>query len=206
MGSEENSQIRIEALLKELDRQQLEVKKKKTLIRGISVGLILVSLVTFSLVYKSSKFDKSQFIQTERNVGEIVKEKKIVPKQVKSFQLVFENINQYPLARFFSEKEALTFQNEIKNLHLPKTKIIVDSLKGKERVLAISSNYRYYIQFGIFKKKLLSSLPDNMIYLHQLRDKELFKYRLGPFAKSTQAEKFINDINLTDYLIVEVSN
>jgi len=205
MGDKDNSKIRINALLKELDRQQLEVKKKKNLIRVIVSVIILVSLVTFSFVYKNSDNNESPMIQVERRGGGLVKDEVLVKKQVKTFQLVFENFNQYPLARFFNEKEALSFQQEIKKLNLPNTLIHIDSLKGKERVLAVSSNYRYYIQFGIFRKQLLSDQPDNMIYLHQLKDKNLYKYRLGPFAKSSIAQDLVEDINLTDYLIVEVS-
>lgn len=205
MGSQENSQVRINALLKELDRQQLEVKKKKNLIRVIVSVIILGSLVAFSFIYKNTDSDKSQVIQVERSGGDIVKEKKNIAKQVKTYQLVFENLNQYPLARFFSENEALSFQQEIQKLQLPTTIIHIDSLEGKERVMTISSNYRYYIQFGIFKNQLIPDLADNMVYLHQLKDKNLFKYRLGPFAHSAQAENLVKDLKLKDYLIVEVS-
>ncbi|MGZ2368832.1 SPOR domain-containing protein [Ancylomarina sp. YFZ004] len=205
MGDKENSKIRINALLKELDRQQLEVKKKKNLIRVIVSVIVVVSLVTFSVVYKKSDSHKSPIIQVERKGGDIVKEEKLVKKQVKTFQLVFENFNQYPLARFFSENEALSFQQEINKLNLPKTLIHIDSIKGKERVLTISSNYRYYIQFGIFRKQLLSDLPENMIYLHQIKGENLYKYRLGPFAKSSQANNLVKKLNIKDYLIVEVS-
>ena len=204
MGSHENSQIRINALLKELDRQQLEVKKKKDLIRVIVLVIILASVATCSFVYNNDK-NKTEVSQVIRKSDSIVKPVIIEPKQVKTYQLVFENLNQYPLARFFNEKEALSFQEEIKSLHLPKTRIHVDSLDGKERVLTISSNYRYYIQFGIFKKQLISALPERMVYLHQLKDKDLFKYRLGPFAMSTKAEKLVRDLKIKDYLILEVS-
>ncbi|MCZ4693305.1 SPOR domain-containing protein [Ancylomarina euxinus] len=206
MGSQEDSQVRINALLKELDRQQLEVKKKKNLIRLIVSVTILVSLAVFSFVYKKTNLDKSQVIQVERSGGDIVKEKTPITKQVKTYQLVFENLNQYPLARFFSEKEALAFQKQIQKLQLPTTYIHIDSLEGKERVLTISLNYRYYIQFGLFKNQLIPDLADNMVYLHQLKDKNLFKYRLGPFAHSAQAEHLVKDLKLKDYLIVEVSN
>ncbi|WP_372639832.1 hypothetical protein [Ancylomarina sp.] len=206
MGSQENSQVRINALLKELDRQQLEVKKKKNLIRGIVAVITLGSLIAFGFLYKNADDDKSPAIQVERSGGDIVKEEKVIARQVKTYQLVFENLNQYPLARFFNEKEALSFQQEIKKLRLPATFIYNDSLEGKERVLTISSNYRYYIQFGIFKYQLIPDLADNMIYLHQLKDKNLFKYRLGPFARSAQAENLVKELKLKDYLIVEVSN
>lgn len=205
MGSQENSQIRIKALLKELDRQQLEVKKKKSLIRVIVGAIILTSLVVFSFVYKDTGSAVSKTIQVEREGGEIVKEEKLLPKNVKTFLLVFKDKSQYPLARFFSESEASLFQNDLKRLQLPNTIIQVDTLGGKERVVEISSNYRYYIQFGIFKNRILSDLPDNMIYLHQLKDKNLYKYRLGPFAKSSQAKNLVKDLKLKDYLIVEVA-
>ncbi|MDE5420983.1 SPOR domain-containing protein [Ancylomarina sp. DW003] len=205
MGSQENSQIRIKALLKELDRQQLEVKKKKSLIRVIVGAIILTSLVIFSFVYKDTGSAVSKTIQVEREGGEIVKEEKLLPKNVKTFLLVFKDKNQYPLARFFSENEASLFQNDLKKLQLPNTIIQIDTLGGKERVVEISSNYRYYIQFGIFKNRILSDLPDNMIYLHQLKDKNLYKYRLGPFAKSSQAKNLVKDLKLKDYLIVEVA-
>ena len=206
MGSQENSQVRIKALLKELDRQQLEVKKKRNLIRIIVSFIILVSFVAFGFIYKNTNYDKSWGTQVERSGGDIVKEEKPIAKQVKTYQLVFENLNQYPLARFFSEKEALSFQQEIQKLQLPTTFIHIDSLEGKERVLTISSNYRYYIQFGIFKNQLIPDLADNMVYFHQLKDKNLFKYRLGPFAHNAQAENLVKDLELKDYLIVEVSN
>ncbi len=205
MGDQKNSDIRIKALLKELDRQQLEVKKKKNVIRLIVAVISFVFLITFAAVYSNLKMSKDQIIHVERNDGDLVKEEKVVPKKIQIYQLVFKNFNQYPLARFFNEKDALSFQSEMLKLQLPKTFIHTDSLDGKERVLTISSNYRYYIQFGIFKHKLLPDLSKNMIYLHQINDKDLFKYRLGPFAKNSQAEKLVKDLKLKDYLIVEVS-
>ena len=54
MEDKDNSKIRINALLKELDRQQLEVKKKKIVIRVIVSVIILVSVVTFGFVYENS--------------------------------------------------------------------------------------------------------------------------------------------------------
>lgn len=205
MSSQENSKIRIKALLKELDRQQLEVRKKKNLIRVIIVAIVLGSLVVFSIAYKQNTDVKPQIIQVKRTNGDIIKADVLQTKSLKIYQLVFNNLNQYPLARFLSREEALSFQEEIKKLHLPKTYINADSLDGKERVLAISSNYRYYVQVGIFKKQLIPDLPDNLVYLHQIKDKNLYKYRLGPFAKSAQARNLVKDLNLKDYLIVEVS-
>jgi len=204
-SSQENSKIRIKALLKELDRQQLEVRKKKNLIRVIVSAIILGSFVAFGFAYKQTEDVKPQTIQVKRNDGDFVKNKNLKPKLLKVYKLVFDSLNQYPLARFLSMEEALSFQDEIKTLHLPKTLINIDSLDGKERVLAISSNYRYYIQFGLFKKQLFSDLPDNMVYLHQIKGKNLYKYRLGPFAKSIQARNLVKHLNLKDYLIVEVS-
>ena len=205
MANLDNSKVRIKALLKELDRLQHEVRKKRTFIRAIMAVIILLSVVTCSFFYKQSTDFKSQAIQVKRNDGDLVKKEILKPKFLKIYQLVFDSLNQYPLARFINKDKAFSFQEEIKKLHLPKTHIIIDSLDGKERVLTISSNYRYYIQFGIFKTQLFSDLPENMIYLHQIKDKNHYKYRLGPFAKSNQAKKLVHDLKLKDYLIVEVS-
>jgi len=206
MSSQENSKIRIKALLKELDRQQLEVKKKRNLIRVIVTVIVLVSLVTFSFVYIRTDDHKANAIQVKRESGDLVKKVVPVKKQIKTFQLVFDSLNQYPLARFLNKEKALSFQKDMKSLNLPNTYLKIDSLDGKERVLAISSNYRYYIQVGIFKKQLLPDLPKNMVYLHQIKDKNLYKYRIGPFTKSNQAKNLVKNLNLKDYLIVEVSN
>ena len=206
MSSQENSKTRINALLKELDRQQQEVKKKKILIRVIVSVIVLVFLITFGILYNKADGTKTMTIQVERNDGDIVKEEPVVKKQIKTFQLVFDSLNQYPLARFLNKEKALSFQEEIKSLHLPKTNIIVDSIDGKERVLAISANYRYYVQVGIFNKQLFSDLPENMVYLHQIKDNNRYKYRIGPFAKTIQAKKLVKTLKLKDYLIVEVSN
>jgi len=205
MGNLENSKVRIKALLKELDRLQLEVRKKKTLIRVTIAVIILLSVVTCSFFYKQTTDLKSQPIQVKRNDGDLVKNENPKPKFLKTYQLVFDSLNQYPLARFINKEKAYSFQEEIKKLHLPQTHINIDSLDGKERVLTISSNYRYYIQFGIFKTQLFSDLPENMIYLHQIKDKNLYKYRLGPFTKINQAKNLVHDLKLKDYLIVEVS-
>jgi hypothetical protein len=206
MSSQENSKTRINALLKELDRQQLEVKKKKILIRVILSVIVLVLLITFSILYNKTDGTKAKAIQVERNDGDVVKEEPVMKKQIKTFQLVFDSLNQYPLARFLNKEKALSFQEEIKSLHLPKTNLIVDSIVGKERVLAISANYRYYVQVGIFNKQLFSDLPENMVYLHQIKDKNRYKYRIGPFAKTIQAKRLVKTLKLKDYLIVEVSN
>ncbi len=205
MSSKENSKIRINALLKELDRQQLEVRKKKNLIRVIVAVIILASVVTFSFFYKNSDKRVSPIVQVERKDGDLVKKEDVKPKLLKTYQLIFDGLNQYPLARFIDKEKALSFQKEIKKLHLPKTFISIDSIDGKERVLAISSNYRYYVQVGIFKNQLIPDLPENMVYLHQIEDKNLYKYRLGPFTKSIQAKNLVKDLKLKDYLIVEVS-
>lgn len=205
MNNQEKSKIRINALLKELDRQQLEVRRKKNLIRVIVSVIVLVCVVTFSFVYKKPNDVKSKPIQVKRNDGDIVKNETLKYKQLKTYQLVFDGLNQYPLARFLNEEKALSFQEEIKKLHLPKTYINIDSLDGRERILAISSNYRYYVQVGIFRKQLISDLPDNMVYLHQIKDQNLYKYRIGPFAKSIQAKDLVKNLGLKDYLIIEVS-
>ncbi|MRT91650.1 SPOR domain-containing protein [Ancylomarina sp. 16SWW S1-10-2] len=206
MGNLENSKVRIKALLKELDRLQLEVRKKKTFIRVIIAVLILLSVVTCSFFYTHIDEVKPKPIQVKRNDGDMVKKANDKPQFLKIYQLAFDSLNQYPLARFINKEKAFSFQEEIKTLHLPKTHINMDSLDGKERVLAISSNYRYYIQVGIFKTQLFSDLPENMVYLHQIKDKNLYKYRLGPFTKIGQAKHLVRDLNLKDYLIVEVSN
>ncbi len=205
MSSQENSKTRIKALLKELDRQQLEVRKKKNLIRIIVSVIILVFAVSFTFVYRKSAENAKPIVQVERKGGDLVNKESLKPKFIKTYQLVFDSLNQYPLARFLNKEKALSFQQEIKKLHLPKTTISIDSLDGKERVLAISSNYKYYVQVGVFKKQLIPDLPENMIYLHQIKDKNLYKYRLGPFTKSVQARKLVKFLQLKDYLIVEVS-
>ena len=205
MSSKDNSKIRINALLKELDRQQLEVKKKKNLIRVIVSVIIIVTVVTFSFVYTKSTGNTEPIVQVERNDGDLVKKENLKPELLKTYQLIFDGLNQYPLARFIDKEKALSFQEEIKKIHLPKTSISIDSIDGKERVLAISSNYRYYVQVGIFMNQLIPHLPENMVYLHQTKDKNLYKYRLGPFTKSTQAKRLVKHLNLKDYLIVEVS-
>ena len=206
MGEKENSGVRINALLNELDRLQSEVRKKKVLIRIIASSIVFVTLVVVGFLYQIGDYKAGDTIHVERGSDVLVKDMPIVQAKIKNYQVVFENFDHYPLARFFSEEEAASFQKEIKRLHLPSTHIHVDSLSGKEKVLAISSNYRYYIQFGIFRNKLISNLSENMIYLHQIKDKELYKYRLGPFTRSTQAKDLVKDLKLKDYLIVEVSN
>ena len=206
MSSKENSKIRINALLRELDRQQLEIRKKKNLIRVIVFAIIFVFVVTFGFIYKESIKNTKRIVPVERKEVEFVKKKKLKPKYIKTYQLVFDSLGQYPLARFLNIEQALSFQKEIKKLHLPKTNLSIDSLDRNERILAVSSNYRYYIQIGIFRKQLISDLPENMVYLHQIKDKNLYKYRIGPFAKSIQAKKLVEQLNLKDYLIVEVSN
>ncbi|RXQ96478.1 SPOR domain-containing protein [Ancylomarina salipaludis] len=206
MTDSEKSGVRINALMNELDRLQYEIRKKKMLIRMIVSVTVLAILILVAAFSNRSKFDSRDMIQVNRENNELVKERVHINSQHKSFQLVFGDLNQYPLARFFNEKDAVDFQEEIKKLHLPETHIHVDTLSGKERVLSVSSNYRYYIQFGIFKKKLIPDLPDNMVYLHQINETNLYKYRLGPFSKTKQAEELINKLKLKDYLIVEVSN
>ncbi|RZT97235.1 hypothetical protein EV201_1894 [Ancylomarina subtilis] len=206
MTDSEKSGVRINALMNELDRLQYEIRKKKMLIRLFVSVTVLAILILVAAFCNSSEFDSKDMIQVSRGNQELVKERILVNSKHKSFQLVFGNLNQYPLARFFSEKDAVDFNEEVKKLHLPETHIHVDSMKGKERVLAVSSNYRYYIQFGIFKKKLIPDLPENMVYLHQLQENNLYKYRLGPFARANQAKELVNEIKLKDYLIVEVSN
>ena len=205
-SSQENSKIRIKALLKELDRQQLEVRKKKNLIRVIVSVIMLGSFVAFGFAYKQTEDVKSQSIQVKRVDAGVVKNEDLKPELLKVYKLVFDNLNQYPLAHFLDKEKVLSFQEEIKSLHLSKTNIIVDSIDGKERVLAISANYRYYVQVGIFNKQLFSDLPDNMVYLHQIKDKNRYKYRIGPFSKTIQAKKLVKTLKLKDYLIVEVSN
>ena len=206
MGEKENSGIRIKALLNELDRQQSEVRKKKKLIRIIVSSIAFVTLVTIGFLFHINDNFANETIHVVRGSDMLVKDMPKVQTKINSYQVVFENFAHYPLARFFSEKEAKGFQKEIKKLHLPTTLIHVDSLSGKEKVLAISSNYRYYIQFGIFRNKLISISPENMVYLHQIKDKELYKYRLGPFTRGAQAKHLVKDLSLKDYLIVEVSN
>jgi hypothetical protein len=205
MSSKENSKIRINALLKELDRQQLKVRKRNNLIRVIVAVVILVSVVTFSFFYKNSDKSVNPIVQVERKDGDLVKKEDLKPKFIKTYKLIFDGLNQYPLAYFIDKEKALSFQEGIKILHLPKTYISIDSSGGKERVLAISSNYRYYVQVGIFKNQLIPDLPQNMVYLHQIKDMNLYKYRLGPFSTSTQAKKLVKHLKLKDYLIVEVS-
>ncbi len=204
MNSQDNSKIRIKALLKELDRQQLEVKKKNILIRIIVASVLLVCLIAFGFIYKKiyTEAEPTLFEEASTNV---VEDSVLFKKELRRFQLVFDSLNQYPLARFLDKEEALAFQEELKSLHLPKTNIKVDTLNEKERVLAISSNYRYYIQIGIFKKQLLPDLPENMVYLQQVKDKDLYKYRIGPFATSDRAMNLVEILDLKDYLILEVS-
>ncbi len=114
MSSKENSKIRINALLKELDRQQLEVRKKKILIRVIVSVIILVSVVTFSFVYRGSVKNTKPVVQVERKEGDLVKKENLKPKLIKTYQLVFDSLNQYPLARFLNMEKAFSFQEEIK--------------------------------------------------------------------------------------------
>lgn len=206
MTDSEKSNVRIQALLNELDRLQFDIKKKKVLIRLIVSVIVFAIIIVIAAFSNRAEVDNQNTLQVKRGNNAIVKERTPASTQVKYYELVFENLNQYPLARFYSEVEANRFQKEVKKLHLPDTYIHLDSLEGKERVLSVSSNYRYYIQFGIFKKKLISSLPDNMIYLQQLKDKDLYKYRLGPFSHSAKAKSLVKDLKLKDYLIVEVSN
>lgn len=206
MSSQENSKTRINALLKELDRQQLEVRKKKTLIRVIVSVIVFVFFIMVVFFYNKTDDMESKPIQVKKVDGDVVKKEKLVKKYVETFQLAFDSLNQYPLAHFLNKEDALSFQEEIKSLHLPKTNIIVDSIDGRERVLAISANYRYYVQIGIFNKQLFSDLPENMVYLHQIKDQNRYKYRIGPFAKTIQAKNLVKNLKLKDYLIVEVSN
>ncbi len=206
MSSQENSKTRINALLKELDRQQLEVRKKKTLIRVIVSVIVFVFFIMVVFFYNKTDDIEFKPIQVKKVDGDVVKKEKLVKKYVETFQLAFDSLNQYPLAHFLNKEDALSFQEEIKSLHLPKTNIIVDSIDGRERVLAISANYRYYVQIGIFNKQLFSDLPENMVYLHQIKDQNRYKYRIGPFAKTIQAKNLVKNLKLKDYLIVEVSN
>jgi len=205
MTDPEKSNVRIQALLNELDRLQFEIKKKKVLIRLIVSVIVFAIIIVVAAFSNSTYVDTQNTIQVKRGNNAIVKERTPVNPHVKCYELVFENLNRYPLARFLNKEKALSFQEEIKKLHLPKTSISIDSIDGKERVLAISSNYRYYVQVGIFKNQLISDLPENMVYLHQIKDKNLYKYRLGPFTKSIQAKRLVKHLKLKDYLIVEVS-
>lgn len=206
MTDSENSGVRIKALLNELDRLQYEIRKKKLLIRVIASTVVFGTFAAIVFLYNLSNYNASDTIHVKRGSDVVVKDKPLVLPKIKSYQLVFENFSHYPLARFFTYKEALVLQEEIKNFDLPATHIEVDSLSSRERVLAISSNYRYYIQFGIFKHKLISHLPEDLIYLHQINDKGCYKYRLGPFTRSTQAKDLVKVLNLKDYLIIEVCN
>lgn len=206
MNDSEKSGVRIKALLKELDRLQYEIRKKKLLIR-ITVGAVVIGAFVFMVfLYNLGVHNGSDTIHVKRGNDVVVKDKPRVPKKVKRYQLVFDNFSHYPLARFFTKNEALVLQEEIKSFDLPATHIEVDSLAVKERVLAISSNYRYYIQFGIFQHKIISHLPEDLIYLHQIKDKNLYKYRLGPFTRSSQAKNLVKELKLKDYLIIEVCN
>lgn len=205
MGNLESSKVRIKALLKELDRLQLEIRTKKIWIRVIIAVIILVTVVICCLFYNQTEDLKPQPIQVKRNDGDLVKNEKPKSKFSTVYQLVFDSLNEYPLARFIDKEKAFSFQEEIKSLRLPKTHINIDSLDGKEKILALSLNYRYYIQVGTFRKQLISDLPDNMVYLHQIKARNLYRYRLGPFAKRIQAKNLVADLNLKDYLIVEVS-
>ncbi len=206
MTDSEKSNVRIQALLNELDRLQFEIKKKKVIIRLIVSITVLAVIIVVAAFNKKTNINIHNTLQVKRGDNAIVKESGSVNAKFKYYELCFEKFNQYPIARFFSENEAISFQQKIKKLDLPETHIHIDSLQGKERVVAISANYRYYIQVGIFKKQLLTDLPENMVYLHQIKDKNLYKYRIGPFTKSTQAKNLIKTLDLKDYLIVEVSN
>jgi len=206
MTDSEKSHVRTKALLNELDRLQYEIRKKKLFIRITVAAVFFGAFAVMGFLYNMDEYNGSDTIHVKRGSDVVVKDKPFVLPKVKTYKLVFENFNHYPLARFFTKEEALVLQDEIKNLDLPATHIEVDSLSAKERVLAISSNYRYYIQFGIFQHKLISHLPEDLIYLHQIKDKNLYKYRLGPFTRSSQAKKLVKDLNLKDYLIIEVCN